>query len=80
MKKFVKQLSKQNINEVRQELSRAHLIIMLLSLVSILLLMLGSTLAIEFDLVLSIVASVLLAMLAVISAYMSIILRNLKKK
>jgi hypothetical protein len=72
-------MSKQNISEVRQELARAHLIIALLSIISIVLLMLGTTLTIEFDAKLSTIAGVLLGALTLISVTMSFVLFKQKK-
>lgn len=79
MKKLFKKMSKQNISEVRQELARAHLIIALLSIISIVLLILGTTLTIEFDAELSTIAGVLLGVLTLISITMSFVLFKQKK-
>jgi hypothetical protein len=71
MKKFLKSITKKNSAELRRELTFAHLIIVMLSIVSIILLALGATLTINFDPKLSVIAGTLLGILAIISACMS---------
>lgn len=80
MEKLLKKLSKQKLADVRQELSRAHLIIALLSLIIIGLLMQGSTVAIILDLKLSIICALLLTLVALTSFTMSFALAYTKSK
>ena len=76
MKKLFKRMSKQNANELRQELARAHLIITLLSLIAILLLALGTSLTVSFDVTLATIAGIFLGILAIISLFVSYLLYN----
>lgn len=73
-------MSKQNINEVRQELSRAHLVIVLLSMIAIVLLLLGAIPTAEFDTRLSNTAGALLGIIMIISLVMSLILYDMNNK
>lgn len=73
MKKLFKKLTKKNNSELKQELIFAHIIIALLSLVSIVLLALGATLTISFNNKLSAIAAALIAVLALISLAMSVV-------
>jgi len=77
--KFSKKIAKQNTAELRGELSRAHLIISLLSLIAIVLLTVGSTMEVGFDTNLSTVASAFLALLAIVSLCISYNLFKHKK-
>ncbi len=81
MNKLMKKLSKQKTQELRKELVRAHLIISLLSFVSIVLFLFSSTLpdAVNLDFSLSIIASVLLLFLIVTSTLTAYTLSNIKK-
>ena len=79
MKKPFKKLSEHKINEIHQELARAHLVISLLSIIAIVLLLLGATLTVEFNAKLSIIAGVLLSFLTLISMSTSIILFKNKR-
>ena len=79
MKKLFKKMSQQNAHELRRELIRAHIMIVLLSFVSIALLTLGATLTIAFDVNLSLIAGSLLTILALISLGIAIILSDSKK-
>ncbi len=80
MKKLFKKLAQQKINNVRDELARAHLIIALLSVAVIMLLIQGSTQPIELDVNLSILGEVLLGIVALTSIFMSFALSILKNK
>jgi hypothetical protein len=80
VKKLFKSMSKQNINEVRQELSRAHLVIVLLSIIAIVLLLLSAIPTAEFDTRLSNTAGVLLGVIMTISLVMSLILYDINNK
>lgn len=77
--KLLKKIPKQNIAELRGELSRAHLIISLLALICIVLLTLGPTFAVSFDNNLSTIASVFLGVLALTSLGISYFLFKRKK-
>ncbi|MEI6850550.1 MAG: hypothetical protein WCK26_01120 [Candidatus Saccharibacteria bacterium] len=77
MKKLFKKVNKKNLQELRQELSRAHLIVALLSIAIISLLSLGATNPVSFDPTLSAVCAVLLIVVTIISLSMSI---NLSRK
>jgi len=77
--KLFKKIHKQNTAELRGELSRAHLIISLLSLIAIVLLTIGSTMEVGFDANLSTVASAFLAILAIVSLCISYNLFKHKK-
>ncbi len=72
MNKLFKKLSKKNLNEVRVELARAHLIVALLALVVITLVTMGATQPIAFDQTLSAICVVLLSVVAIISLSTSI--------
>ncbi|MBC7943219.1 hypothetical protein H7X68_01835 [Candidatus Saccharibacteria bacterium] len=80
MKKLFKKLAQQKLNNVRDELARAHLIIALLSVAVIMLLIQGSTQPIELDVNLSILGEVLLGIVALTSIFMSFALSILKNK
>ena len=80
MDKLFKKISKQKVSEVRRELSRAHFIIALLSLAMIALLMQGSYQPIALDPVLSIIAAILLTVVALTSLLMSFALTFGKTK
>jgi|GEM_PF-3012500 len=73
MHKLFKQIMKKNNVELRNELVMAHIIIALLSLVSIILLALGATLTISFNTKLSAIAAGLISVLAVISLLMAVL-------
>lgn len=78
MKKFLKIMVKKNGSDLKRELTFAHLIIVMLSIVSIILLALGTTLTINFDPKLSVIAGVLLGVLALVSSCMSYIYSKTK--
>jgi hypothetical protein len=78
MKHIHHHLVKKGIGGLREELIRAHIIISLLSICSIVLLILGSNLVVNFDKTLSFVAGMLLSALLVIS--MSIVRFLLQKR
>jgi drug/metabolite transporter (DMT)-like permease len=78
MKKLLKMISKKNGSDLKRELTFAHLIIVMLSIVSIILLALGATLTINFDPKLSTIAGVLLGVLALVSASMSYVYSKTK--
>jgi hypothetical protein len=61
---------------VLEELKRAHLIIVILSLVIVIMLLAESTVELRFDPILSILASVLLLLMALISASIVLYLRK----
>jgi hypothetical protein len=67
MKKYFKKYAKQSAADLRRELAHTYIVVTLISSVSIVLLLLGSTLEIAFDLNLSVLAMCLLGLLAVIS-------------
>ena len=67
MKKIFKKLSNRSTTEIRKELSRAHLIITLLSVIAIVLLILGVDERIVLDPTLSGIAGGLLVIVALIS-------------
>lgn len=79
MSKFLKKFKKRNTANIRMELGRAHLIISLLSTAIIVLLSLGSTQAVTFDQPLSSICVALLAIVALISLYMTYTLFKSKK-
>ena len=84
MKNLIKTLSKQNINTVRIELARAHLIIALMSFVTIILFAIGSMFdePIALNYTLSAIACLfLLAMVAIstITAYALLVISKGKK-
>ena len=79
MKKFFKKFSKRTLFEVRNELSRAHLIIVLLSVVSIILLTLVARLATDINPTLTLICCGLLGFLAIISLVTSFMLTTGKK-
>jgi hypothetical protein len=78
MKNIFKMISKKNSNDLKRELTFAHLIIVMLSIVSIILLALGATLTINFDPKLSVIAGTLLGVLAIISSCMSYVYSKTK--
>ena len=71
MSKFVKKFVKKS-KDYRTELSRAHLIITLLSMSIITLLTLGTIQSVSFDETLSAICVVLLSIVALVSACMSV--------
>lgn len=73
-KTVISKFANKNLAGMRRELARAHIIIALLSLVSIALLALGSVEAITFDATLSAICVVLLSIVALISVCMSVTL------
>lgn len=77
--KLFKKVPKQNMAELRGELSRAHMIIALLSLIAIVLLVLRSTVTSEFDPTLSNLASAFLAFLVLVSLGVSYALFKYKR-
>ena len=79
MSSFFKKFLKKNINDFRKELSRAHLIIALLSIAIIVLLSLGAVQPVTFDQPLSAVCVVLLSIVAFISLCMAYTLSSKKK-
>jgi len=80
MKQLVKKLQNQKLKEVRAELSRAHLIIALLSIAIVVLLTLVQTVPekITLDPTLSGISVALLLIVSVISLVISVALRRLK--
>ena len=82
MKPIIKKLSKQNINQVRIELARAHLIIVLLSFVSIVLFTVGSASYYPADInyILSSIASLLMILVVVASTITAYALLTIVKK
>jgi len=79
MSKLLKNFMKKNGKDFRQELSRAHLIIALLSIGIIVLLSLGVVQPVTYDQPLSAVCVVLLSIVAFISLCMNYKLSNTKK-
>lgn len=81
MKKLIKTLSKQSINAVRVELARAHLIIALLSFVTIILFTVGSMFndPIELNFALSTIACLFLLAMIVISTITAYALLTITK-
>ena len=82
MKPLIKKLAKQNIREVRVELARAHLIIALLSFVTIILFTIGSACYFPADInyALSTIASLLMVLLIVISTITAYALLTIANK
>lgn len=82
MKPIIKKLAKQNIKEVRIELARAHLIITLLSFVTIVLFTVGSTNYYPADIncILSSIASLLMILVIVISTITAYALLTIANK
>ena len=82
MKPIIKKLTKQNIKEVRIELARAHLIIALLSFVTIVLFTVGSANYYPADInyILSSVASLLMILVVVISTITAYALLTIANK
>jgi hypothetical protein len=80
MLKVFKRFLKRNINDFRKELSRAHLIIALLSISIIVLLSLGAVQPVTFDQPLSAVCVVLLSIVTLISLCMTYTLSTKKKR
>lgn len=78
MSKFLKKFMKKNSNDFRKELSRAHLIISLLSICVIVLLTLGAVKPVMFDQPMSAICVVLLSIVAFISLCMSYTLSKKK--
>ena len=74
MKNIFKKPSKKNLNEYRQELARAHLIISLLSIAIITLLSLGATQPVTFNETLSAICIGLLTVVTIVSLCISITL------
>jgi len=72
MSKMFKKLDKKNIKEVKAELARAHMIVTLLSIAVIILLTLGTSQPVTFDITLSAVCVALLSIVAVISLCVSV--------
>ncbi len=79
MFKSYKKFKNQKLNDVRRELSRAHLIIALLAFVAIVLLVQQSALYPDINTIFTTIAIVLLAVLATISLTIALILRSLRK-
>lgn len=79
MKKVLKRLSQQKIGDVRRELGRAHLIIALLSFITIVLLIQGTVAPIGLDRTLTAISSVLLAIVATTSLVIALALTKIKK-
>lgn len=79
MSKLLKNFMKKNGKDFRQELSRAHLIIALLSICIIVLLSLGAVQPVMYDQPLSAVCVVLLSIVALISLCMTYKLSSTKK-
>ena len=79
MKIIFKYISKKGVAGLREELMRAHLIIAILSLISIVLLVLGVNLSVGFDYQLSMIAGILLATLCIISVGIISYLRKNKR-
>ena len=67
MNKIFKKLVKKNTNELKQELGRAHLIIVLLSIGVNLLLLLGASTAVRFEPTLSAICVALLSFVIIVS-------------
>ncbi len=80
MEKLFKKVAQQKIAGVRQELARAHLIIVLLSATVIMLLIQGATQPIILDAVLSAIGIMLLGVVALTSLIMSFALFTSKNK
>ena len=82
MKPIIKKLSKQNIKEVRIELARAHLVIALLSFITIMLFTVGSAcyFPAEINYILSSVASLLMIVVIVISTVTAYALLTITNK
>jgi len=80
MSKLLKNFMKKNGKDFRQELSRAHMIITLLSICIIVLLSLGVVQPVTYDQSLSAVCVVLLSIVAFISLCMTYTLSKDKKK
>lgn len=81
MNKLYKKLAQQKISEVRQELARAHLIIMLLSAAVVMFLIQGSTQPITLNVTLSAIGIILLGVVILTSLTTSFALftNNAKK-
>ena len=80
MFKAYKKFKNQKINDVRNELARAHLIIGMLSFVAIILLLLSAALLTTLNTLATTIAIVLLAIVAIISVSFSLALFTLTKK
>ncbi|MDB5167369.1 MAG: hypothetical protein JWN26_514 [Candidatus Saccharibacteria bacterium] len=80
MFKAYKKFKSQKINDVRRELARAHLIIGMLSFVTIVLLLQEAALVADLNTVFTTIAITLLAIVAVISVAISITLFTVTKK
>lgn len=79
MSKFLKKFMKKSAADYRGELSRAHLIIALLSISIIVLLSLGVVEPVTYDRTLAAICVVLLSIVAFISLYMVYALSTKKK-
>ncbi|TAL15248.1 hypothetical protein EPN95_00545 [Patescibacteria group bacterium] len=80
MFKAYKKFRNQKITDVRRELARAHLIIGMLSFVTIVLLLQEAALLADLNTIATTLAIILLAIVAVISLVFSITLFSLTKK
>ena len=78
--KFLKSFKSKKVSEVQAELSRAHLIIALLSFVAIVLLIQQTALLPALDSLMTTSAIILLSVLATISLTIALILRSSLKK
>jgi hypothetical protein len=79
MKTLVRTIGKKSINEMRQELVRAHFIIALLAISIVVLLGIGAVEPVQFDQTLAAVAIALLILVVLISVFISCLLMKLKK-
>jgi hypothetical protein len=79
MSKFLNKIMKKSTSDYRGELSRAHLIIALLSICIIVLLSLGVVEPVKYDQTLAAACVVLLSIVALISLYMVYALSSKKK-
>lgn len=80
MKVSLKNYSKMNAYDLRQELARAHVIISALSVATMLLLYFGATLEIQLDQPLSILAGVLSGIVGLLSLAVAFVLVLADKK